>query len=339
MPSAPTAAADTPSPDVDVLVVGAGPAGLTAATVLGRQMRRVLVVDAGAPRNRDAGESHMLLTRDGAAPAEILRLGRAEASSYPGVEFRRGVVESVTGRAGRFTAVVSGRTVTAALVLLAVGQADQVTGTPGLADLWGRGVYHCGYCHGFESAGTPIGVVAARAQDAILGRYLADRFSDDVVLFTGGIALDDAARAMLDAGGVRVEESPVARVSGAEPEIVVMLDDGTRVTRARLFHRPDAVQSTGLVASLGCEMDGDWATVLVDPTQATSVPGVFAAGDCAQQRGLPAPTGFLATGSGDAQRAAVWIETALFMASLGAGWPGGGGDGKTDEDPGTAAED
>ncbi|WP_448852812.1 NAD(P)/FAD-dependent oxidoreductase [Corynebacterium sp. 335C] len=310
------------APDVDVLVVGAGPAGLTAATVLGRQMRRVLVVDAGAPRNRDAGESHMLLTRDGADPAEILRIGRAEASSYPGVEFRRGVVESIAGRAGRFTAVVSGREVTAALVLLAVGQADQVTGAPGLADLWGRGVYHCGYCHGFESAEQPIGVVAARAQDAVLARYLADRFSDDVVLFTGDIALDDAMRGMLDAGGVRVEDSPVARVSGAEPEIIVELDDGTRVPRARLFHRPDATQSTGLAAQLGCEMNDDWATVLVDPTQATSVPGVFAAGDCSQLRGLPAPAGFIATGSGDGQRAAVWIEGALFGASLGAGWPG-----------------
>lgn len=310
-------------PDVEVLIVGAGPAGLTAATVLGRQLRRVLVVDAGAPRNRGAGESHMLLTRDGADPAEILRIGRAEATAYPGVELRRGVVESITGAAGAFTAIVSGRPVTAALVLLAGGQADQVTGPPGLADRWGHGVYHCAYCHGHESAGLPLGVVAARPQDAVLARYLADRFSDDVVLFTGGsMALDEPARALLDAGGVRVAAEPVTRISGAEPELVVELAGAEPVPRARLFHRPEATQAGPLAAQLGCEIDPGWATVLVDPRQESSVPGVFAAGDCAQLRGLPAPAGFIAAGAGDAQRAAVWLESALFAASLGAGWPG-----------------
>lgn len=142
--------------DVDILIVGAGPAGLSAALVLGRQQRRVLLVDDGRPRNASVTEMHMYLSRDGDDPAHLRTLAYGEVAGHPNVTVRSGEVTAITGSAGGFHARVvpsgdrsSAEDVDSRIVLLAGGITDDVSGLPGLAERWGRDVHHCAYCHGF----------------------------------------------------------------------------------------------------------------------------------------------------------------------------------------------
>ena len=293
----------------DVAIVGGGAAGLSAASVLGRQQRHVLLLDSGDPRNAASPAIHMVLTRDGISPDEFFRLGRAELDEFPGVQRRSAVVEHIGGQRGAFEVTFAGRTVRAKYVLLATGQHDQLGSLPGLSERWGRGVYHCSYCHGFESLDAKIAVLAVRPMDAMIARYLRDRFSQDVVLCAQGLAVDPVP-------GVSLIDVPVTRITGAEPALQLQLATGDTLECNRVFYRPDATQSNRLAADLGCEINADWAAVTVDAQHQTSVPGVYAVGDCAMNRAAPVPLGFVAAGMGEGQRAAMWIDQALFAETL-----------------------
>lgn len=230
----------------EALIVGAGPAGLMAAQTLGRQRRRVLVVDDDRPRNERAQNMHMYLSRDGLPPAELRTLARAEMEAYGTVEIVDGHVSSITGDQGAFTADVDGQTVTAPVVLLATGVEDMVENLPGLRENWGRGVYHCGYCHGFESSGRAIGVVSRIAADAMLAYYLHDRFSDDVVLFSRSTEIAPELRATVESAGVRIVDAPVTAVTGAEPTMEVHVEGQDPISRELVFHRPATRQRSNL---------------------------------------------------------------------------------------------
>lgn len=145
----------------DVVIVGAGAAGLSAALVLGRQKRSVLVVDGGQPRNAPAAEMHMYLGRDGGAPAHLLADGRAEIEAYPTVERISGQVGAVGGADGAFEVTIDdGMPVQARKLFFAVGVTDVPWEIPGLAERWGSGVFHCPFCHGFETDGLTLAVLA-----------------------------------------------------------------------------------------------------------------------------------------------------------------------------------
>lgn len=181
----------------DVVIVGAGAAGLSAALVLGRQKRSVLVVDGGQPRNAPAAEMHMYLGRDGGAPAELLADGRSEIDAYPTVERVSGQVSAVGGLDGAFeVSIDDGALLQARKLFFAVGVTDVPWGIPGLAERWGSGVFHCPFCHGYETDGLALAVLA-NGPDAGLGAYVADRYSDDVVVCTDGPStIPDPLRAM-----------------------------------------------------------------------------------------------------------------------------------------------
>lgn len=301
--------------EYEALIIGAGPAGLMAAQTLGRQRRRVLLVDDGRPRNAPAAAMHMYLSRDGIAPAELRRYGREELTAYPSVSQVAAHVETVEGSAGGFTAQLDGGPVGAAVLLLATGVEDLVPDLPGLPERWGRGVYHCGYCHGFESTGRRIVVLANSPQDAMLAYYLHDRFSEEVLLLLNGHRPDAGLRAMVEGAGVAVIETPVRAITGQEPDLEVQLTDGATVAAELVFHRPATRQRSDLAARLGCTLS-DTGTVPVDQMLRTSVAGVYAAGDCAGPADTPGPTTFVTSAVGDGQRAAVWMEQDLLMASL-----------------------
>lgn len=193
----------------DVVVVGGEPAGLSATLVLGRQRRRVLLVDAGEPRNASAAEMHMYLGRDGADPAQLLADGRAEVDVYPTVTRRAGRVTGVRGALDDFTLDLDdGTEVRTRRLLLAGGQVDEPLDVPGLAQRWGGSVFHCPFCHGYETTGMAL-VVIGNGLAGMLAAYVRDRFSDDVVLATHGPAeLPGWVAGNLEARGVRVVESP-----------------------------------------------------------------------------------------------------------------------------------
>ncbi|WP_158852439.1 NAD(P)/FAD-dependent oxidoreductase [Saccharothrix deserti] len=307
----------------DVIVVGGGPAGLNAALTLGRQRRRVLVVDSGTYRNEPAEEMHMFLSRDGFPPAELRRLGRQELANYPTVEIREDLVVAVTGTADDFAVeLAGGSTERARRLLLASGQADVLPEVDGVAERFGRGVYHCPFCHGFETAGKPLAVLGGDFSHAMLALYVADRFSDDVVLCANGpLEVSEELRAALSDRKIEVREEPVTRVGGVQNALIVHFADGTPLERGAVFHRPVSRQRSDLAASLGCELLPD-GCVRVNAMQQTTVAGVYAAGDTARLAELVGPTPFVITAAADGAKAAIWLEQDLFRSSVNVPIPG-----------------
>jgi thioredoxin reductase len=257
--------------DYEVVVIGGGAAGLSAALVLGRARRRVAVVDAGEPRNAPAAHMHGFLSRDGMPPAELLATARSELAVY-GVEL---VADRVEGLSPGFTLRLgSGGTLTARAIVLATGAADVLPDVEGVRERWGTDFLHCPYCHGWEVRDRPLGVFAS-----VEHAHLLRQWSDDVTLFPHTTEPTDEERAALEARGVRVVDGAVARfVDGVE------LEDGRTFPVAALFMRP-TLRPNGaeLIRSLGCDVD-EQGFVRVDGSGRTSVAGVWAAGNVANPR-------------------------------------------------------
>ena len=276
----------------DVVVVGGGPAGLSAALVLGRSRRSVLVVDDGEPRNAVSGHLQGYLGHDGAPPAHLLALGREEVARY-GVEVRRARARSLLPEVAPDTAhrlvdvtLDDGTTVRARRVVVTTGLRDELPAVPGVAERWGRDVLHCPYCHGWEVRDAAIAVLAA-APDEVGKAVTLTQWSRDVVLVLHGMTagdVDPADRERLDALGVPVVGGPVRRLLVADDALRGLeLDDGTEVRCAALVVQPRVVARDDLLVGVGAELAagpfGEF--VVTDETGATGVPGVWAAGNVA----------------------------------------------------------
>lgn len=264
--------------EYDVVVVGGGVAGLAAATMLGRSRRRVLVVDAGEPRNAPARHLHGFLSMDGADPAELLATARREVLDYGG-ELAQGRVAAI-GRLGEgcFVArLADGGRRTARAVLVATGLRDELPDIPGLRERWGRDVLHCPYCHGYEVRDRPLGVIGGDNRPFTLHQaQLIRQWSGDVVFFPNRIELAEPERRRLVARGVRLVEGEVLRVTSGG--LGVELADGRLVERAAVFVGPRFVPRDEPLTALGCAR-GEDGWIAVDPTGRTSVDGVWAAGN------------------------------------------------------------
>jgi thioredoxin reductase len=304
----------------DVIVVGGGPAGLNAALVSGRQRRRVLLLDSGSPRNAPAEEMHMFLSRDGFPPAELRRIGREQLGAYPNVEVRESTVTDAVAEAPGFALTLADGTVerTRKLVL-ATGQVDVLDErVEGLSALFGRGVYHCPFCHGWETGGMSLAVLGHELPQVMQALYVADRFSDDVIVCTDGHPVPEQAASRLAAAGIAVEETAVDRIEGEAGALRLVLADGRVLERQAVYHRAPTRQHSALAEGLGCHILPD-GCVRVDEFQRTSVPGVYAAGDTARLEALPDALTFVVTGAADGARAAVWLDQELFREDAGLG--------------------
>ncbi|MGQ0844585.1 MAG: FAD-dependent oxidoreductase [Sporichthyaceae bacterium] len=274
-------------PAWDVVVVGGGAAGLGAALQLVRARRRVLVLDAGEPRNAPAAHLHSYLGHDGLPPAELLALGRAEVRSYGG-EIHDGRVAEASGDLDRGFCVelTDGRRFTARRLVLAMGLLDELPAVPGVREQWGRGVIHCPYCHGWEVRDRRIAIVGTgplTTHQALLFRQLSDRVA--VALATPDL-LSAEDRARLLARGVEVADSAAVEVrTSGEAVSGLRLADGrvlpadVVVVAPRFFARTDAVAGLGLE-----EVDvpmGNGRTLATDGRGLTSTAGVYAAGNVA----------------------------------------------------------
>ncbi|MFG2437580.1 NAD(P)/FAD-dependent oxidoreductase [Streptomyces sp. NPDC048508] len=271
----------------EVVVVGGGTAGLSAALVLGRARRRTLVVDAGEPRNAPAAHLQGYLTRDGMPPAAFLAEGRREVEGY-GVEIVRDhAVDVVRDDTGEFDVTLgSGRAVHARRLIVTTGLADELPAVPGVAERFGRDVLHCPYCHGWEVRDEAFGVLATTPM-SVHQALMVTQWSKDVTLFLHTVAgdeLGDEDLRRLAAAGVAVVPGEVAElVVDADRLTGVRLADGSTHARSALFVAPRAVPRTGLLERLGAELTetpfGSYP--VTDPTGLTSVPGVWAAGNAA----------------------------------------------------------
>ncbi|MFE9810767.1 NAD(P)/FAD-dependent oxidoreductase [Streptomyces sp. NPDC005548] len=271
----------------EVVVVGGGTAGLSAALVLGRARRRTLVVDAGEPRNAPAAHLQGYLTRDGMAPAAFLAEGRREVEGY-GVEIVRDhAMDVVRDGAGEFDVTLgAGRTVHARRLIVTTGLVDELPAVPGVAERFGRDVLHCPYCHGWEVRDEAFGVLATTPM-SVHQALMVTQWSKDVTLFLHTVAEDELADEdlrRLAAAGVAVVPGEVAElVVDADRLTGVRLADGSAHARSVLFVAPRAVPQTGLLERLGAEpaQTPFGSYPVTDPTGLTSVPGVWAAGNAA----------------------------------------------------------
>ena len=275
----------------DCIVVGAGPAGLNAALVLGRARRRVLVLDSARPRNYATHEMHGVLGHDGLDPADLRARGREELTHY-GVEIANVEVdggELLDGAVRLFSA--RGADI-ARTVLLATGMLDEVPDIPGFTEVWGVSAHTCPYCDGFEHRDERLAVLAAGARGEHLAMLLR-QWSDDVILFSNGpheLVADQLAR--VQALGIRIIETPVVALEneGARLRRLRLLD-GESLDRDALFFYVGWHLRTDIARTLGCELRDD-GSIAVDASQETTVERIYAAGNCTDPRALvPAAAG------------------------------------------------
>ncbi|HET8928373.1 MAG TPA: NAD(P)/FAD-dependent oxidoreductase, partial [Microbacterium sp.] len=269
-----------------VVVVGGGAAGLAAAIAMGRSLRRVVVVDAGEPRNAHADGIHNALGNEGVPPLELLAKGRAEAESY-GVRIIHGAATAARGTIDDFTVEVDGglRRVHARRVVLATGLSDVLPDVPGVREAWGRTVLHCPFCHGWEVRDQRIAILT-RDEIAVHHAMLFRQLSENVTLFLHEAADPTSEQqAQLDALGVavirpRVERLRVdgTRVRGVEVEGGDSYDVDAVVVASRFEARTELYEALGgeaIATVFGRQ-------IAVDPRGATAVPGVFTAGNASE---------------------------------------------------------
>ncbi len=267
----------------DVMIVGGGAAGLTAALYLGRFRHRVLVVDSGEPANRFSHAAHGFFTRDGMSPLELLELGREQLQRYETVEVIRAKATAARRVEEHFEIqLTDGRVYETRKVLLATGMRDQMPPIPGLDRFWGTSVFHCPYCDGWEVRDQPVGILA-HGEEALHLAKLLHALTADLIVFTNGPAeFDETDRARLLRHEIRIVETPIERVEGSGAQVErLMLKDGNQVARQAIFVRPITTQHSDIAAHLGCALQ-ESGLLAVDAKGRTSVSGVYAAGDTAQ---------------------------------------------------------
>jgi thioredoxin reductase len=291
--------------EYDVVVIGGRAAGLSAALVLSRARRRVLVVDAGTPRNAPAAHMHGFLSRDGMPPAQLLEGGRQEVEGYGGVIKQGAATELVRCDGSGFQVLLDdGDRVSARRLLVTTGLRDELPDIPGMGDRWARDVLHCPYCHGWEVRDQPIGVLW-NGPDSVRFTQTVRQWTDDVLLFAPAGKITPAERDQLVARAIGLVEGRVSRVVVEDDRLTgVELDDGQVVPRAAVFVHPRFVPQSELLARIGCEVDENgW--VVTGQYGVTTVPGLWAAGNVANSRAQ------VITAAGEGSAAAIALNADL----------------------------
>jgi thioredoxin reductase len=267
----------------DVVIVGGGPAGLSAALVLGRCRRSVLVCDNGHPRNAASQGMHGYLTRDGIHPREFLRIARDEIRQYTTVEFRDVTVTSAECRDGRFHVTLEGEdVVTSRKLLVATGVRDNVPQVEGMRELYGRSVFHCPYCDGWEVRDQPLAVYGRGEKGYGLSLELT-AWSRDILLCTDGPSeLDDEQADRLARNGITIRDARVRRLEGRDGVLHrIVFDSGPPADRRALFFTTGQYQHSPLAIQLGCEFN-DKGTVRTGKYETTHLHGLYVCGDASR---------------------------------------------------------
>lgn len=265
------------SNDFEVVIVGAGPAGLSAALNLARARRRVLVLDSNRPRNAATFRSHGFLSRDGVSPLELRRLGREELEVYPNARFDRAEVTRVEATTEGFT--IDGACTTKTVVV-ATGLREQQPNLPSLRQFYGTSIHSCMECDGYEYSDKPIALIG-ESNDLADRALLLSQWSRDLIVFTNGVGtVTDTEEARLAALGIRVDRRRVSDVTGNRDGVTgVVLTDGETIPRVGVFVRPQYTPMLDYLGELGVARDTD-DLIVVDAMGRTSVDGVYAIGDC-----------------------------------------------------------
>lgn len=262
----------------DVIVIGGSYAGMAATLQLVRARRKVLVIDGGQRRNRFASHSHGFIGQDGVAPGEIARAAREQLAAYPTLTWHEGIAETASGVRDEFVVrTANGQAYSGRRLLFATGVKDGLPAIPGLVERWGKAVFHCPYCHGYELEQGRIGVIGTGPASVHQAEMLTE-WGEVTFLTNGAVELDGPARLALRERGVTIEEGRIDRLDG---EADAVLADGRRLAFAGFFTAPRCTPSTSLAEDMGCETEETPMGIQIrtDAGKETSIKGAYACGD------------------------------------------------------------
>ncbi len=295
----------------DVIIVGAGPAGLSAALILGRCRRSVLVCDSGQPRNAASHGLHGFITRDGIEPKEFLLIGREQLRQYETVELRDAKVEMASRRNGGFELTLAGgEKVFSRKLLLATGVVDELPPIEGLDQFYGQSVFHCPYCDGWEMRDQPLAIYGRAESGSGLAVEMT-LWSKDLVLCTDGPSdLSSEHSEKLSKHQIPVREEPIARLEGRDGVLeYIVFDNGEKLQRRGLFFSTGWQQSSDLAKTLGCTFSKE-GCVDTGEYEATNVRGLYVAGDASRM------VQFVIVAAAEGAQAAVAINKELLKEDL-----------------------
>ena len=295
---------------LDVIIVGGGPAGLSAALVLGRCRRRTILFDAGHPRNEASRAMHGYLSRDGISPAEFLKIGREQLGKYDTIEIRSAKVTGVERGDCRFTVKIdNGEQFSSRMLLLATGLVDELPKVEGFRQFYGVTAHNCPYCDGWEHRDQPLAVLGCDGCAAELALELL-LWSKDVVLCSNGAPeCNREVLNQLKRNGVRIIDKPIKRLEGTGDKLErIRFEDGSESARTAIFFSPGQHQRSLLAEQLGCEFCDTDGCIQCSQEAVTNVPGVYAAGNAT--RGVQ----LVIAAAAEGMQAAFAINTALLEA-------------------------
>lgn len=301
----------------DVVIVGAGPAGLSAALILGRCSRHVLVCDRGGQRNRWARQQNGFLSRDGIDPAEFRRIAREQMAKYETVEIRDVAVTEVERREDRYAVVLAdGTRVVARKLLLATGVLDELPPIPGFEAFYGKSAHHCPYCDGWEWRDQPLAVYGRGEEGKGMALELTG-WSRDLVLCTDGPAeISPHDRERLARNGIGLREERITGLEGPDGMLErIRFETGEVLPRRALFFNTGSHQASDLARQLGCPLTRK-GSVETSSYEQTAIPGLYVAGDASRH------VQFSVVAAAEGAMAAFAINTELLKEELHAGGEG-----------------
>ncbi|MGH9141610.1 MAG: NAD(P)/FAD-dependent oxidoreductase [Vicinamibacterales bacterium] len=293
----------------DVVIVGGGPAGLSAALMLGRCRRRVLVLDLGQPRNRGSKALHGYLTRDGIAPSSLIELGQAELGQYD-VQLRRiGATGAQLAGDHYHVSLADGGEERGRYLLIATGVIDDLPAIPGFDACYGRSIFHCPYCDGWERRDRPLAAFGRGAD--VVGLALGLKtWSADVIVCTSGSRLEGRMRQRLERNHIRVRREAIASLAHRDGMLDrIVFEKGEPLPREALFFATGQHPQSGLALSLGCAINRR-GTVNTGTTCDTNVPRLYVAGDASRD------AQFVVVAAAEGVKAACAINKALQLEEL-----------------------